>query len=158
MLQDYGYMYFLEISSATSPYLAFRQFFSLFTRFMLEITGNLLVTSLLFSFRQKLFCIFEWEMHTDFALVFFLVIPFLLLVELLSLVRNFGHTHTQSTLALIYKFISPQLPSFRQKWFCIFEWEMNTDFAWPMGLEIPLFLLSYYYDSVTLVIHTHKSP
>ena len=35
---------------------------------------------------------------------------------------------------------------------------MNTEFAWPIGLKIPLFLLSYYYESVILVIHTHKAP
>ena len=33
-------IYFLEFSSATPPYLVFRQFFSLFTRFLLEITSN----------------------------------------------------------------------------------------------------------------------
>ena len=39
MLQDDGYNFFLEISSSTPPYLAFRHFFPLFPRFLLEITS-----------------------------------------------------------------------------------------------------------------------
>ena len=53
-----------------------------------------------------------------------------------------------------------KLLSLRQNWFCIFELIKNTDFVRPIVLEIPLFfLLSYYYDSLTLVIHKHtKKP
>ena len=35
---------------------------------------------------------------------------------------------------------------------------MNTDLSWPIYLEITLFWLSYYYESVILVTHTHKAP
>ena len=31
---------------------------------------------------------------------------------------------------------------------------MNTNLAWPIGLEIPFFI--YYYESIILVIHTHE--
>ena len=94
-------------------------------------------------------------MNTDFAWPNGLTIVFVLSYYYDSVILVI-HTH-KSTLALILKFSSPKMLSFRKKSFYIFEWEMNTDFASPNGLAIPIFLLSYYYKSVILVIHTHKS-
>ena len=51
-------------------------------------------------FREKWFCIFELDIHTDLSWQIYLEIPHFL-VELLLQERNFGHTHTQSTLAVM---------------------------------------------------------
>ena len=64
-----------------------------------------------------------------------------ILVELLLREPNFAHTHTQSTLAVMYNFSSPKLLSFREKRFCIFECDDHSDLSWQIYLEIPHFLV-----------------
>ena len=79
-------------------------------------------------------------MNTDFSWPNRLAIPHLL-VELLLRERNFGHTHTQKHTSTYLRFSYPKLLSFRQNWFCIFDLEMNTDFARTNVLAIPHLLV-----------------
>ena len=83
-------------------------------------------------------------MNTDFAWTIGLEIP-RFLVELLLRERNFGHTHLQSTLVsdkngFVY---------LNKKWTMSYPGQLDWRF--------PLFLMSYYYKSVILVIHTHTA-
>ena len=71
--------------------------------------------------------------------------------------RNFGHTHTQKGPSTYLKFSSPTLFISIQKRFCIVEWEMKIEYSHRIGSPIIYIWLRYYYKSVILVIHTHKS-
>ena len=90
--------------------------------------------------------IFEWYLQTVLSWLNFLYIP-LFLVELLLREPKCSKKHPSI-------FSSPKLLSFREKWFCIFEWDLQTDLSWLIHLEISLFLVELLLREPNFA-HTH---